>query len=156
MDDQIFNRIDQFKGKKSKMYGMLLHDGFSVRRTDVPFSSVGVDMALEQTINAVAKHRLKGIIDFADVSSAVNRWLVTSSMRSQIVNKILDIADLSSDDGKVKNKETSNFRIARDGMDKSTLAETICGTLNPFGANLKTETLFNIIQTVQIKMLKNT
>ena len=38
---------------------------------------------------------MKGIIAFADINSAVNRWLVTSSMGAQIVNKMLDIADES-------------------------------------------------------------
>lgn len=31
---------------------------------------------------------------YADISSAVNRWLVTSSLRSQIVNGLLEIADI--------------------------------------------------------------
>ena len=51
-------------------------------------------MALEQTINAEAKHRLKRFMAYADISSAVNRLLVTSSLRSQIVNGLLEIADI--------------------------------------------------------------
>ena len=40
-----------------------LHNaGFSVNRTGNSFSRVGVDMALEQTINAKAKTRLKDIM----------------------------------------------------------------------------------------------
>ena len=31
-------------------------------------------MALEQTINAEAKHRFKSIMAFADINSALNRW----------------------------------------------------------------------------------
>ena len=46
-------------------------------------------MALEQTINADSKNRLKGIIGYADISSAVNRWITTNSMRSEIVNNIV-------------------------------------------------------------------
>ena len=42
---------------------------------------------LDQTINS--KNRLE------DINSAVNRWLVTSSMRAQIANQLLDIADMS-------------------------------------------------------------
>ena len=34
---------------------------------------VPVNMALEQIINANAKSRLKGIMAFADISTAVNR-----------------------------------------------------------------------------------
>ena len=52
---------------------MLLDGSFSVRRSNGSFCRVGVDMALEQTINAEAKHKLKGIIAFADVNTSVNR-----------------------------------------------------------------------------------
>ena len=46
---------------------MLMNGGLSVQQSKNHFSRVGVDMALEQTINAEAKSRLKGIIAFADV-----------------------------------------------------------------------------------------
>ena len=51
-------------------------------------------MALEQTINAKEKSRLKGIMAFADFASAVNRWVVTNSMRNQLANFSLELADL--------------------------------------------------------------
>ena len=47
-------------------------------------------MALEQTINAEGKNRLKGIIAFADINSAVNRWQVTSSMKTQVIKSLLE------------------------------------------------------------------
>ena len=68
----------------------------SVNRSGKPFSRVDVDMALEQTINAEAKSRLKGIIQFADVSSAVNRWMVTSNMRMEIQNRLREIVGMST------------------------------------------------------------
>ena len=72
-------------------------------------------MALEQTINAEAKHRLKGFTAYADISSAVNRWLVTSSLRSQIVNGLLEIADIQPPiEG---NKELREKRIKKDTSD---------------------------------------
>ena len=56
-------------------------------------------MALEQMINAEAKCRLKGIIAFTDVNNAVNRWLITtSSMHTEIVNKVVNIAGLGPND----------------------------------------------------------
>ena len=73
---------------------ILMNGGLSVRRSKNHFSRVGVDMTLEQTINAEAKSRLKGIIAFADVNIAVNNWLITSSMRTEIVNKVMNIAGL--------------------------------------------------------------
>ena len=50
-----------------------LNGAFSVNRTGKPLSRVAVDMALEQTINAEAKNRLKGIMAFAGINSAINR-----------------------------------------------------------------------------------
>ena len=58
--------------------------GFSINRTGKSFYRVGVDMALLQTINAEAKSRLKGIVQFADVSTAVNLWLVPRDLKVSI------------------------------------------------------------------------
>ena len=55
---------------------------FSINRTERSFASVPVDIALEQTINANAKSWLKGIMAFADISTAVNRWIVAASFRT--------------------------------------------------------------------------
>ena len=63
-------------------------------------------LTLVQTINAEGKNRLKGIIVFADVNSAVNRSLLRSSMRT----KILDIPGMCPD-GETKNKELNPKRI---------------------------------------------
>ena len=52
---------------------MLMNGGLSVWRSKNQFSRVGVDMVLKQTINVEAKSRLKGIIAFADVNTAVSR-----------------------------------------------------------------------------------
>ena len=52
---------------------MLRNGGFTINGTGGPIRNVGVDMALEQTINAEAKNRLKGIMAYADISTAVNR-----------------------------------------------------------------------------------
>ena len=70
---------------------MLMNGGLSVQQSTNNFSRVGVDMAIEQTINTEAKSRLKGIITFADVNTVVNRWLITSSMCTEIVNKVLKV-----------------------------------------------------------------
>ena len=124
---------------------MLMNGGLSVRRTNNPYSRVGVDMALEQTINAEAKNRLKGIVAFADINTAVNRWIVTNSMRSQIVNKVLDIAGLSCDDESgVSNKETHPQRMARDTRDLNQMTQSVLDMLNPFDRNINKDVLFNI------------
>ena len=62
-------------------------------------------MDLEQIMNTERKIRLKGIIAFADVNTAVNRWLITSSMRTAIANKVLNIAGLGPNEDENNNKE---------------------------------------------------
>ena len=58
------------------------------------------------------KNRLKGKIGYADISSAVNRWITTNSMRSEIANNVLEIVDLDKPiDG---TKELRDSRIAKD------------------------------------------
>ena len=61
-------------------------------------------MALEQIINPEAKSKLKGIIAFADVNTVVNRWLITSSMPTEMVNKVLNISGLCPNDDENNNK----------------------------------------------------
>ena len=86
-----------------------------MNRTGNVFSEVGVDMAQEQTLNASAKNRLQGIMNFADVSVAVNRWIVTASMKTQLINAVLEKVDMKNINS--KNKETRNSRIERDNND---------------------------------------
>lgn len=125
------------------VYSMLVNGGFSVKRSKNKFAREGVDMALEQTINAEAKNRLCGITAFADVKSAVNRWLVTSSMRTEIVNRVLSIAGMSNDDD-IKNKDLNPKRMARDATELCNLVKTIEDIKNPFDENLQKDSLFNI------------
>ena len=109
---------------------------FSINRTGRPFSCVGIDMALEQTINAEAKRCLKGIVSFTDVSTAVNRWIVTGPMRSQIVNCLLE--SYNSD-----NKELNKLRWKEIKKDVEKIKEYICSTTNLFK-----EMLFLILRQV--------
>ena len=91
-------KLANVKKEHPDIYKTLVDGAFSVNRTGKAFAATGVDMCLEQTISADAKSRLKGIIPFADISSAVNRWVVTSATRKQIVNQLLEIADILSSD----------------------------------------------------------
>ena len=102
--------LANLKEENPELLEVLKDGAFSINRTGRPFSRVGIDMALEQTINA--KSRLKGIVSFADVSTAVNRWIVTGSMRSQIINNLLEVADLKSYNS--DNKELNKPRMERD------------------------------------------
>ena len=99
-------------------------------------------MALEQTIYAEARNRLKGIISYADTSSAVNRRITTNSMRSEIVNNDLEIADLDKpiDD----TKELRAPRTVKDKEDVQKVKKLIKDTLNPFDTSTNVDALFNI------------
>ena len=130
------------KSEKTGLAQILENRGFSINRTGNPFSRVAIDMALEQTKNAEVKSRLKRIIQFADISTAVNRWIVTGSMRSQITNRRLEMADLKSFNS--DSKELNQSRIARDKKDVEKLKENICATTNPFSENDCKVALFNL------------
>ena len=94
----------------------LTEGGFSVNRTGKSFAGVPADAALEQTISAnaksrlkgimtfgdiskiclkgimtfgdISKIRLKGIMTFGDISKAANCWVVTGSMKIKILNPV--------------------------------------------------------------------
>ena len=123
---------------------MLLNGGLSIRRSSHHFCRVGVDMALEQTINAEAKNRLKGIIAFADVNTAVNRWLVTNTMRTEIANKVLNIAGMGQNDDENFNKTNNPKRLKRDAQDLQNMSSSVCDMINPFDAAINKDALFNI------------
>ena len=58
---------------------------------------------------------MKGKIGYADISCAANRWITTNSMRSEIVNNVLEIIDLDKPiDG---TKELGASRIAKNKED---------------------------------------
>lgn len=73
---------------------MLHSRGFSVNWTGNSFSRIGVNMALRQIINAEAKSRLKAIMAYVDVASAVKRWVIINSMGNQSINSFLELVRL--------------------------------------------------------------
>ena len=121
---------------------LLKNWAFSVNRSGKLFSRVGVDMALEQTINAETKSRLKGIIKFEDVSSAVNRWMITSNMRMEIQNRLREIAGMNTTES--GNKEASHSRRKRDKKDLLELKKAIKQLINPFDEACNKDALFSL------------
>ena len=61
------------KNEKPEVMEALIKGAFSINRSGNAFAGVPVDMALGQSIDAHAKNRLKGIIAYADINSAVNK-----------------------------------------------------------------------------------
>ena len=56
-------------------------------RTGNVFTEVSVDMTLEQTINVPAKYGLWSIMNFSDVSVAVNIWIPRAFVPENSTNK---------------------------------------------------------------------
>ena len=120
---------------------ILHNEGFSVNRTGNSFSGVGVDMTLEQTINAEAKNPLKDIMSYLDIASAVNRSVVTNSMKNQLVNSLLELVDLKHTiDG---SKESRQSRIETEKYDLENTTSLLRLTLNLFCCRTDKNVLFN-------------
>ena len=73
--------------------------------------------------------------------SAVNRWVITGLMRSQIVNSLLEITDMKNCDS--DNNELNKHQIQRDKKDLENLKKYISATINPFKSNIKKDVVFN-------------
>ena len=98
-------------------------------------------MALEQTINGSAKNRLWDLTNFA-VSTAVNKWIVTASMKTQLITAVLEKEDIKNINS--ENKEMRNSRIERDSNDLKKLKSAITSTVNSFKKDIDKIKLFNI------------
>ncbi|GFX17018.1 uncharacterized protein TNCV_2519941 [Trichonephila clavipes] len=60
---------------------------FGIKRTDKPFSSIPIDLTLEQTINAEAARCLSGIAHFTNSLAARQRWTKRHSIRAIIISR---------------------------------------------------------------------
>ena len=69
--------LGNLETSQPNLQNIFTEGGFSVNRIGKLFASVPVDIALEQTINENEKSQLEGIMAFADISTAVNRWIMT-------------------------------------------------------------------------------
>ena len=136
------SQLCNLRTQRPEVFESMRNGAFSVNRTGNSFARVGTDMALEQTINAHAKSCLKGIMQYADVSSAVNQWIVTSSMKTKLINSLLEYADIKSKADQCK--DLRQERIEKDAKLLQELKATIKGTLNPFSTDTNKDALFNI------------
>ena len=72
---------------------ILTNVGFSVKRTEKPFAGVRVDMALEQTNVKSLQKELWCLQIYA--STAVNRWIGTSFLKTRILKAVFDYTDVN-------------------------------------------------------------
>ena len=79
---------------------------------------------------------------YTDIYNAVNHWITTKSMRSELVSQVLEIVDLDKViDG---TKELRQTRITKDKDDLEKIKAVIKMTLNPFDEAVNKNVLFNI------------
>ena len=142
------------KNEKPEVMEALIKGVFSINRSGNTFAGVAVDMALEQSINAHAKNRLKGIMAYADIDSAVNRRHVTSPMRSEISNALREYADMKSNEG--GNKEVKEQRKKKDKEDLENLKKLITSTINLFQQRRHKDCLFNLKTGKQVTKVAET
>ena len=55
---------------------------------------------------------------FADISTAVNRWIVTASMKIKILNAVLDYADMKISYDESKELCSSRIRTEQNHLSK--------------------------------------
>ena len=91
-------------------------------------------MALEKIINVDAKNRLKGIMKYADVATAVNRWAITNSVKTELVKSLLEMLGMT--ESSYDHKETQILRRKKDNEDLKSLKHIIIETIDPFDKNL--------------------
>ena len=132
----------------------LVKGAFSINRSGNTFAGVAVDMASEQSINAHTENVLKGIMTYADIDYAVNRWHVTSPIRSEISIPLLEYADMKSNEG--GNKEVKEQRKKRDKENLEKLKKLVTSTINPFQQRRPKDYLFNLKTGKQVTKVAET
>ena len=111
----------------------LTKGGLSVKRSSKTFSCIPVDLTLEQTVNADAASRQTGITSFTNSEAARKRWMVTRTVRSQIIGDLLNMAGLKEGDDCTK--ELKSHRIKKDNADLQATITGIKECMNPFENN---------------------
>lgn len=67
----------------------------SIRRTKKNFCRTPIDLTLEQTINANAANKLRGISAFTNSLSARQKWSETHAIRTAVITELLEFLGLS-------------------------------------------------------------
>lgn len=121
--------------------GNLFENGaLSVRRTPKNFCRSPVDLTLEQTINANAANKLKGISAFTNSIYARQRWVETHAARKAIITHIMGYLKLDESNENSTTDRKNN--IFKNQVQK--FIETVDTNFNPFSADLCRSKLFNL------------
>ena len=91
---------------------MLENECLSIRRTAKTFSRTPIDQTLEQTINADTASRKTGIAAFSTSAGAKRRWMVTSSVCSELIGELMEMAVMTSQEDGIQ--ELKKWKIQKD------------------------------------------
>ncbi|GFX94989.1 uncharacterized protein TNCV_3046211 [Trichonephila clavipes] len=117
-------------------------DGVNCHRTDKPFSSIPIDLTLEQIINSEAARCLSGIAHFTNSLAACQRWTKTHSIRATIISYVLDVCGLKQLQDVSADLQPNRIKIY--GKQLSDFNEIFENDINPFDESLDKDILYNI------------
>ncbi|GFV96407.1 uncharacterized protein TNCV_2869841 [Trichonephila clavipes] len=115
---------------------------FGIKRTDKPFSSIPIDLTLEQTINAEAARRLSGMAHFTNSLAARQRWTKSQSIRATIISHVLDVCELKQLQDVSEDLKPNRIKIC--GKQIADFIEIFENNINPFDESLDKDSLYNI------------
>lgn len=113
-----------------------------VKRTDKNYSRIPFDLTLEGTINADAARRLTGIMHLTNSILARHKWSISHALRSTIISHVLSDCGLTKIQYVTNDLQPHRIKISHKMRDDFT--DALNNRMNPFTANLKKDSLFNI------------
>ena len=115
---------------------------FSIHRTEKSFSSLPIDLALEQTINADAANQKKEIPATTNSIGACQRCAESHSLRTALIIQML--SNLGINKKEDVSRDLSPYKVHSDNEILNKILSMIYETLNSFDVNVDKSHLFNI------------
>ncbi|GFW09389.1 uncharacterized protein TNCV_2066471 [Trichonephila clavipes] len=116
---------------------------FGIKRTDKkPFSSIPIDLTLENTINAEATRRLSGIAHVTYSLATRQCSSKSHSIRATIISHVLDVCGLKQLQDVSEDLQPNRIKIW--GKQIADFSEIFENNINPFDESLNKDSLYNI------------
>lgn len=135
--------LDDFMNIENTHPGLLedfKNGALSIRRTSKNFCRSAVDLTLEQTINADAANKLKGVTAYTNSLCARQRWSETHTIRTAIITKVLESLHLDKTPEKYEGPYQS--KIFNQQLQK--FSNAVSENINPFSDGINPTKLFNL------------
>ena len=131
----------KLKIENSPLLAEFKKGAFGIKRTTNKFSRIPVDLTLEQTINANAASSMTGVTHFSNSISARQRWALSHSIRTKVLDHLFEEIQLSCKEDTVG--ELAPSRIQKDKEALDNIVNEILKYMNPF-VSATPQSLFNI------------